>query len=105
MKFGMEAQRMNWPLEKIQEEIGKAKKRIEEKAENDDTLDQSISFNFEPKTWIRHPNNSRRVRPSKPVCGSDSSVPSERLVQPTRPSKPAYTADLAVHTVRYCRMT
>ncbi|RNA02874.1 hypothetical protein BpHYR1_017176 [Brachionus plicatilis] len=39
MKFDMEAQRMDWPLEKIQEEIGKAKKRIEEKAENDDTLD------------------------------------------------------------------
>ncbi|RMZ95807.1 hypothetical protein BpHYR1_049954 [Brachionus plicatilis] len=37
----------------------------------------------------------RRGRPSKPVCGSDSSVPSDRDVQTTRPSKPAYTADLA----------
>ncbi|RMZ97320.1 hypothetical protein BpHYR1_035543, partial [Brachionus plicatilis] len=38
---------------------------------------------------------SLRDRLSKPVCGSDSSVPSDRPVQPTRPSKPAYTADLA----------
>ncbi|RNA09551.1 hypothetical protein BpHYR1_014581, partial [Brachionus plicatilis] len=41
------------------------------------------------------PNNSRRGRPSKPVCGSESSVPSDRPVQPTRPFKPAYTTDLA----------
>ncbi|RNA20163.1 hypothetical protein BpHYR1_043181 [Brachionus plicatilis] len=43
----------------------------------------------------KRPNNSRCGCPSKPVCGSDSSVPSDRPVQPTRPSKPAYTADLA----------
>ncbi|RNA13698.1 hypothetical protein BpHYR1_042584 [Brachionus plicatilis] len=39
MKFGMEAQWMDWPLEKIQEKIGKAKKQIEEKNENNDNLD------------------------------------------------------------------
>ncbi|RNA05080.1 hypothetical protein BpHYR1_051546 [Brachionus plicatilis] len=57
--------------------------------------DLENKFDLEIYTFSHRPNNSRRGRPSKPVCGSDSSVPSDRSVQPTRPSKPAYTTDLA----------
>ncbi|RNA35656.1 hypothetical protein BpHYR1_004663 [Brachionus plicatilis] len=57
--------------------------------------DLENKFDLEISTFSHRPNNSRGGRRSKPVCGSDSSVPSDRPVQPTRPSKPAYAADLA----------